>query len=164
MIRRVSRGWGEWDNTVPFDPLMTAYYPECRTRLGFYDDLSDLAAVTTGKVSYTVIGWYSRINFDPFYNDRFRRKDRVGHRDDLRVHKTIATPVVKTALQTEMAWDVTVQSKATPRLSRNETTALKVAVEGAGDRLQDARDFAGRASSPPCRSRRPVRSTPWSTR
>ncbi len=126
VIRRVSRGWGEWDNTVPFDPLMTAYYPECRTRLGFYDDLSDLAAVTTGKVSYTVIGWYSRINFDPFYNDRFRRRDRVGHRDDLRVHKTIATPVVKTALQTEMAWDVTVQSKAAPRLSRNETTALKV--------------------------------------
>ena len=42
VIRRVSRGWGEWDNTVPFDPLTTAYYPECRTRLGFYDDLSDL--------------------------------------------------------------------------------------------------------------------------
>ena len=46
--------------------------------------------MTTGKVSYTVVGWYSRINFDPFYNERFRRKDRVGHRDDLRVHKTIA--------------------------------------------------------------------------
>jgi len=129
VIRRVSRGWGEWDNAVPFDPLATAYYPECRTRLGFYDDLSDLSAVTTGKVSYTVIGWYSRINFDPFYNEGFRRKDRVGHRDDLRVHKTIATPVVKAALQTDIQWDVNVQSQAAPRLSRNETTALKVAAK-----------------------------------
>jgi len=129
VIRRVSRGWGEWDNEVPFDPLTTAYYPECRTRLGFYDDLSDLAGGGSGKVSYTVIGWYSRITFDPFYNEGFRRKDRVGHRADLRAHKVMTTPIAKGAVETAIQWDVNVHSGTTPRLSRAETTALKVAAK-----------------------------------
>jgi hypothetical protein len=127
VIHRVGKGWGEWDSAVAFDPLITAYYPECRTRLGFYDDLADLAAVAIGKVSYTVIGWYSRINFDPFYFESFRRRDRVGHRDDLRVNKTMVTPVAKASAVTEMQWDVNVQSRALPRPARNDTTALKIA-------------------------------------
>jgi hypothetical protein len=125
VIRRVSRGWGEWDNSVRFDALTTAYYPECRKRLGFYDDLADLAGSTTGKVSYTVIGWYSRINFDPFYTEGFRRKDRVGHRADLRVNKTIHATVARTALD-DLPWDVSLQSRVAPPLSRGETTKLKV--------------------------------------
>jgi hypothetical protein len=129
MLKRVGRGWGEWDSTVPFDPLTTAYYPECRTRLGFHDDLSDLAAVTTGTVSYTVIGWYSRINFDPFYHEGFRKKDRVGHRADLRAHKVIPTAVARATEAGDIGWDADVQSRVGPRLPRNETTALKVAAK-----------------------------------
>lgn len=127
VIRRVRRGWGEWDMAVPFDALTTAYYPACRSRLGFYDDLADLANVTTGKVSYTVIGWYSRIAFDPFYNEGFRRLDRVGHRADLRKHKLLATPVAKAAVDAALQWDVNVQSRPAARPTRNETTALKTA-------------------------------------
>ena len=128
MIRRVGRGWGEWDPAIPFDPLTTAYYPECRKRLGFYDDLADLASVTSGKVSYTVVGWYSRINFDPYYNEGFRKHDRMGHRADLRTNKAIVTPVIKAGtVETELQWDINVVSRAAPRPTRSEATALKIA-------------------------------------
>ena len=126
VIKRVSRGWGEWESSVSFDPLTTAYYPECRTRLGFYDDLADLGSATTGKVSYTVVGWYSRTDFDPFYQQGFQRKDRVGHRADLRSHALITTPVARAATATELQWDVAVQLKTAARPTRAETTALKV--------------------------------------
>ncbi len=69
-------GWGEWDGSLipaaaqlgsasQFDAAMTAaiYYPTGRTRFGFHDDLSGLAA--SGTVSYTVIGWYSSETNDP---------------------------------------------------------------------------------------------------
>jgi hypothetical protein len=128
VITRVSRGWGEWESNVPFDPLTTAYYPECRTRLGFYDDLADLGSTTTGKVSYTIVGWYSRIDFDPFYHQGFKRKDRVGHRADLRTHAVITTPVARAKTATELQWDVNVPLK-TARVTRAETTALKVDAE-----------------------------------
>ena len=127
VIRRVSAGWGEWDSQTPFDALTTAYYPACRTRLGFYDDLSDLANVQTGKVSYTVVGWYSRIEFDPFYNEGFRRRDFVGPRVDIRVNKLVTTAVAKSALDVPLQWNVEMQTQSAPKPKRAEATALKTA-------------------------------------
>lgn len=125
ILRHVGRGWGEWDDAIPFDPLTTAYYPACRARLGFYDDLADLANVTTGKVSYTVIGWYSRIAFDSIYHEGFRRRHHMGHRADLRAHKAITTSVSKAASHAPLQWDVAVQSRPAARLTSNEARAIK---------------------------------------
>ncbi|MEZ6060142.1 MAG: hypothetical protein R3C19_07270 [Planctomycetaceae bacterium] len=127
LIRRVGRGWGEWDNNQPFDALTTAYYPACRTRLGFHDDLSDLVGVRTGTVSYTVIGWYSRSSFDPFYNDGLRRKDRMGHRADLRINKVVTTPVSIATERTDLDWNVEVRTRRAERISKGEAIALNTA-------------------------------------
>jgi hypothetical protein len=59
-------GWGIWATAQPsFEPNQAAYYPTARQRFGLYDDLSDLPA-GAGNVSYTVIGWYSIPDHDPF--------------------------------------------------------------------------------------------------
>lgn len=41
----------------PGDPTFAAAYPNSRSVLGFFDDLSDLP--NGGKITYTVAGWYS---------------------------------------------------------------------------------------------------------
>lgn len=128
VIKRVSRGWGEWDNNQPFDALTTAYYPACRKRLGFHDDLSDLAGATTGTVSYSVIGWYSRTSFDSSYNDGIRRNDRVGHRADVRTNKVVSTQVSMATEMTDLDWNVEIRTRQADRLGRGETIALNTAV------------------------------------
>lgn len=141
VIKRVLRGWGEWDAAAPFDALTTAYYPECRRRMGFHDDLSDLGNVTTGRVSYAVVGWYSQIDFDPYYHEGFQRRDKVGHRDDLRVNGIVATRVSKALVQADLQWNATVERKPGPQIAAGERATLKAAT-----RVQAA-SFKARASS-----------------
>ena len=132
VIRRITKGftngWGQWDNDQPFDPLTTAYYPSCRARLGFYDDLSDLTNVAAGTVSYTVVGWYSRASFDPFYSRDFKRSDRLGHRADLRTNKIFSSPVSKGNLHSDLHWDPTVSVTHTPKPTKAEATKLRTAI------------------------------------
>ena len=66
------KGHGARDQSQgTFDPLVSAYYPACRTRFGFLDDLSGLTL--QGRVSYTVIGWYSLRDHDPLARASNRR-------------------------------------------------------------------------------------------
>jgi hypothetical protein len=48
------------------DPAFAAYYPACRSMLGFHDALSDVADRT--ELTYMVLGWYSDPVKDPLYN------------------------------------------------------------------------------------------------
>lgn len=67
------KGHGLWAaSNGKFDPAVAAYYPACRKRLGLYDPADDVG--TYGKVSYTVIGWYSIREHDPLYMTSDRSK------------------------------------------------------------------------------------------
>ncbi len=48
------------------DPLFAAYYPNCKSVFGFYDDLKDLPAVPSVKITYFVMGYFSDTVNDPF--------------------------------------------------------------------------------------------------
>ena len=48
------------------DPAFAAYYPACRSMLGFHDALTHVADGT--KLTYMVLGWYSDPAKDPLYN------------------------------------------------------------------------------------------------
>ena len=54
----------------PGDPLFNAYYPNCRSVFGYYDNLKELFdndnELKTDKLTYSVIGYYSDTNNDPF--------------------------------------------------------------------------------------------------
>jgi len=70
-------GFGLWPKTkTAFDPALAAYYPEARTRFGFYDNVSDLPA--TGNVSYVIVGWFADRHHDPLY----MAKDKLGLLND----------------------------------------------------------------------------------
>jgi hypothetical protein len=47
------------------DPTFSAYYPACRTNLGFHDDALDALPDGT-RLSYLVLGWYADSKGDPF--------------------------------------------------------------------------------------------------
>lgn len=49
------------------DPAYMAYYDNVENMLGFYDDLS---GITSGPLTYTVMGWYSRREDDPLYGPK----------------------------------------------------------------------------------------------
>jgi hypothetical protein len=48
------------------DPAFAAYYPACKSMLGFHDALTDVADGT--ELTYMVLGWYSDPAKDPLYN------------------------------------------------------------------------------------------------
>jgi hypothetical protein len=48
------------------DPLFAAYYPNCRSVFGFYDDLKDLPAAPSIKLTYFVTGYFTDESKDPF--------------------------------------------------------------------------------------------------
>lgn len=50
----------------PGDIMFAAYYPECRSVFGFYDDLSDFSRTEEAGLNYMVIGYYSDKEKDPF--------------------------------------------------------------------------------------------------
>jgi len=50
----------------PGDPTFAAAYPNSRSVLGFYDDLTDLSA---GKITYMVAGWYADPTENPLYGE-----------------------------------------------------------------------------------------------
>lgn len=47
------------------DPAFAAYYPACKTVLGFHDD--DLANISRATLTYFVAGWYSDVSKDPLH-------------------------------------------------------------------------------------------------
>lgn len=49
------------------DPAFASFYPDCRTVLGFHDTelVKDGFEAKSGKISYSVIGWYSNTDDDP---------------------------------------------------------------------------------------------------
>lgn len=49
----------------PGDPMFAAYYPDCRSVFGFYDDLQDLPAAPLTELSYFVMGFFSSPEADP---------------------------------------------------------------------------------------------------
>ena len=102
VLHRVEPGWGEWDMAEPFDALATAYYPACRGRFGFYDDLADLGGTGPGKVSYTVVGWYSDIDSDSFFHEKIRRSDKLGHRTGPKSYTQLSTAVDHRGLRREL--------------------------------------------------------------
>lgn len=52
----------------PGDPMFAAYYPNCRSVFGFYDNLRDLPAAPLTELSYFVMGFFSSPEADPFSN------------------------------------------------------------------------------------------------
>ncbi len=131
VLAKARAGWGRWDPDEPFDALSTAYYPACRRRLGFHDDLSDLGGPgQSGLVSYAVLGWYSAIGSDPFYNDRVRRGDKLGHRTGARSFTQLSTSVAKAvkgageATGVVAQWKVDVAIKQSTAPSAGEVIAL----------------------------------------
>ena len=64
----------------PADPTFAAYYPACRSVLGFHDNLDDLRAGT--ELSYFVTGWYSKVADDllnafPSFVADFRHREKI---------------------------------------------------------------------------------------
>ena len=50
----------------PGDPLFNAYYPNCQSVFGYYDDLEGVP--TDAILTYSVIGFYSEPKNDPFFD------------------------------------------------------------------------------------------------
>lgn len=48
------------------DPFFSAYYPNCRSVFGFYDDLSDLPPSQEISLTYFTVGYFSDASDDPF--------------------------------------------------------------------------------------------------
>lgn len=55
------------------DPAFAAYYPSCRSVLGFHDELED---VEPGLLTYLVLGWYSDPGKDPLCGANTENWDR----------------------------------------------------------------------------------------
>lgn len=49
----------------PGDPMFAAYYPNCRSVFGFYDDLRDLPVAPLIELTYFVMGFFSSPEADP---------------------------------------------------------------------------------------------------
>jgi hypothetical protein len=138
VLARVAPGWGEWAVDEPFDQLTTAYYPSCRTRLGFHDDLADLGPSPTGKVSYAVVGWYSSTLFDWYYQSQLRRFDKLGHRADFKNFAEFVTPVAMKSAVAEPIWNpqLNVTEMAPP--PAGETTMLLANAKHTGDLMKSS--------------------------
>lgn len=48
------------------DPMFAAYYPNCKSVFGYYDDLEDLPVAPVTKLTYFVMGYYANRANDPF--------------------------------------------------------------------------------------------------
>ena len=68
----------------PGDPTFSAYYPACRSVLGFHDKLADFEAGST-ELSYLVTGWYSAAADDALqvFVTKFREREKIQSGDDL---------------------------------------------------------------------------------
>ena len=62
------RGEVELTAVTGGDAGFSAHYPACRSILGLYDDLADVAPDPKLKLSYLVTGWYSGMEDDPWSN------------------------------------------------------------------------------------------------
>ena len=127
VLERVGQGWGQWSLDEPFDQLVPAYYPSCRRRLGFHDDIADLDG-QTGDVSYAVVGWYSSKVFDPFPRLHDRTHAKFGPRPELSSVVELATSVAQTAVVTDWSPAFTVQELPDPPAGEALTLAANVAV------------------------------------
>lgn len=125
VLKRVAAGRGEWPSDAgEFNQLDTAYYPGCRRRLGFHDDLADLGPSPNGTVSYAVIGWYSRTVFDPYHKVAPRPRDKLGHRPKRKGYTEISTAIATGSAAVEPVWNPAVAITEATDPSADETTML----------------------------------------
>ncbi len=66
----------------PGDPTFSAYYPACRSVLGFHDKLADFKAGSS-EISYLVTGWYSTAADDALQVlvTKFREREKIQFGD-----------------------------------------------------------------------------------
>jgi hypothetical protein len=69
-LPRYSSGWADVPTNLNHNICEAAYYPDCQTKFGLYDDLSGLGAnpvdpKSTAQLTYAVIGWHSSALNDP---------------------------------------------------------------------------------------------------
>jgi hypothetical protein len=132
-------GWGIFKaSEKAFDPGVAAYYPACRTRFGFHDDLRDLSrAAEAGHVSYTVVGWYSIHAHDPLFNAPHRRalleSWKVAHHHRAKSFTELGALVKFDATSNAPAWtDAKLKISDAPAPTEQEIAALRHAAERAG--------------------------------
>lgn len=99
-------GWGLLNSNETFDPLGVAYYPACRKRLGLHDPLDDIPM--SGKVSYTVVGWYSLLEYDPLWMAAKRRELlkawKLAHSEGPKLHNEVAVQVAASSARLGRTW------------------------------------------------------------
>lgn len=137
VLARVAQGRGEWSLDEQFDQLSTAYYPSCRARLGFHDDLADLAAAS-GTVSYAVVGWYSSTLFDPFYRTAIRQIDKLGHRADMKSFVEVVTQVADSPDAAGPAWNPQLSVKTVAEPSASEVSMLLATAKATAGMVRDS--------------------------
>jgi hypothetical protein len=128
VLDRVVAGWGEWPLDEPFDQMAHAYYPTCRTRLGFHDDLADVGDAT-GKVSYAVIGWYSSVLCDPFHAGLRPFFDKIAHVVDSPMVSSLAPSLAVSAGALETEWSPAFSVSELSDPSPAEATTLLAAAK-----------------------------------
>lgn len=70
------------------NPLFASYYPDCKSVFGFYDNLKDLPQAASTKLTYYVMGYYSRPEENPFS----KVKSQEDFLRQLAEHKFSVTP------------------------------------------------------------------------
>lgn len=108
-------GWGVWNNAEQetLSPLVAAYYPTARGRLGFHDDLADLGS-SAGPVSYAVVGWYTSPMHDPLNMSPDRKAQLKAWRFGWKSRRTFKQ--VPTVVASEAASDL---ERFVPRTTRS---------------------------------------------
>lgn len=80
------------------EPTFAAFYPNCHSVFGFYDDYSPK---DTDGLQYDVIGWYSHLEKD-YFNQFIQLK--------LKLKDKLSTQELIKAIQEEFKWDIPVKS------------------------------------------------------
>ena len=138
------KAYGVWDSgRGTFDPLAIAYYPACRTRFGFYDDLEGLEEQGNDRLHYTVIGWYSLREHDaPYHQWLHRWKFKKGNRKQgpnalAQPYMEMRAPVHPDLISREAAWmDAPINSETTDRPARAVLSDVK-RIAGRGGSLNE---------------------------
>lgn len=105
------------DKTIQFDPAMAGYYPACRKRFGFHDNLAGLANPKQGNLSYLVVGWFADSSHDPLGNTKSPSRTLQRWRSE-----GVKSRVSSAAL---LATNINAGAHATPPLKWNPDFAVR---------------------------------------
>ncbi|MDR3001967.1 MAG: hypothetical protein LBU89_11975 [Fibromonadaceae bacterium] len=96
---------------LPANPAYTAFYPDCRNVLGFYDDMRDEKGkvIENAKVTYALAGWFEEWDDDPIAmltSDKFDEtlKELGWKMMPNETLSTIPKALVCHAILTSIAW------------------------------------------------------------